>query len=79
MPSGYDLSSNQLYADTTPQCLTSGIPCVFPVSILGFSMDVLEQDTQEIKSASVYVGPKNVGLFGPHGVGHWPMRMGGDE
>lgn len=43
---------------------------MFPVSVPGLSVDILEQDTQEIRSSSVYVGPKNVGLFGPHGVGH---------
>lgn len=73
MPSGYNPSPSQLYAGATRQCIfSSGFPSVFPVSVSvpGLSVDVLEQGTQEIKSASVYVGPKYVGLFGPHGVGH---------
>lgn len=61
---------NQLYAGTTRQRLTSGVPYVFLVPVWGLSMGVLEQDGQEIKSASVYVRPQNVGLFGPHGVSH---------
>lgn len=41
---------------------------MFPVSVQGFCIDVLGQDAKEIRLASMYVGPKNVGLFGPHEV-----------
>ena len=54
-------------------------PTRFLSLVQGFCTDVLGHDAKEIRLASMYVGPKNVGLFGPHEVSHRPMRRGANE
>ena len=50
-------------------------PVLSAVSVLGSSIDALEQDAKKSRLAPVYVGPQSVGLFKPHRVsqGGWEL------